>query len=310
MPSKIYDRGYTEVRDADGKLREISFMPSTIETIDQAFYNWMDETVSPSSVTNKGFKKVPIIWVSAERAFQIKQDKDIRDSKGVLKLPLLTVNRASIKKDPSFKGVAWAHIPNMNDGLRGSRGGSLTVARRINQDKTSNFVNADSRRKFGTLGSATTGHGQQNFPFTNPGKVVYETITMPMPTYISVMYEVVIRAEYQQQINEILTPFITRTGQINNFFIQNEGHRFEGFVQDDFSQSNNLTDMGEDERSYETKIEFKILGYLLGAGVNEERPKIAIRENAVQIRMPRERVIVGDIPSHNPKRGIKSFYKE
>ena len=308
MPRKNYNRDYTEVKDASGKLKEIIFMPSTIETIDQAFFNWVDEVINPSSTTNKGFKKVPVIWISAERAYQIKNDKSLRDSNGVLKLPLLIVNRTGIVKDPAFKGVAFAHIPNMNDGLRGPRGGALTVARRINQEKTSNFVNADSKRKFGTISSATTGHGQENFPFTNPGKVVYETITMPMPVYVSVTYDIIVRTNYQQQLNEITTPFMTVTGQINNFFINHEGHRFEGFIQNEFQQSLDVT--GEEESSYEAKMQFKILGYLLGGGINEERPKIAIRENAVQIRMPRERVIVGDIPQHNSKKGIKTFYKD
>ena len=308
MAGSDYDRSYTEVKDADGKLKELIFMPSTIETIDQAFFNWVDGTINPSSTTNKGFKKVPVIWISAERAYQIKKDKDLRDNNGVLKLPLMIVNRTEVAKDPSFKGVAWAHIPNLNDGLRGPRGGALTVARRINQEKTSNFVNADSKRKFGTLSSATSGHGQENFPFTNPGKVVYETMTMPIPVYVSVRYELTVRTNYQQQLNEITTPFMTATGQINNFFITHEGHRFEGFIQDNFIQSMDVT--GEEESSYETKLEFRILGYLLGGGINDERPKIAIRENAVQIRMPRERVIVGDIPQHNSKKGIKSFYKD
>jgi len=308
MAAKNYDRSYTEIKGADGKLKELIFMPSTIETIDQAFFNWVDETINPSSTTNKGFKKVPVIWISAERAYQIKKDKDLRDNNGVLKLPLMIVNRTEVAKDPTFKGVAWAHIPNMNDGLRGVRGGALTVARRINQDKTSNFINADSRRKFGTLSSATSGHGQDNFPFTNPGKVVYETMTMPIPVYVSVKYELTVRTNYQQQLNEITTPFMTATGQINNFFINHEGHRFEGFIQDNFIQSMDVT--GEEESSYETKLEFRILGYLLGGGINDERPKIAIRENAVEIKMPRERVIVGDIPQHNPKKGINSFYKD
>ena len=63
MPAKKPDYSYTEVKDASGKLKEIIFMPSTIETIDQAFFNWVDDTVSPSSETNKGFKKVPVIRI-------------------------------------------------------------------------------------------------------------------------------------------------------------------------------------------------------------------------------------------------------
>ena len=308
MAGSDYDRSYTEVKDADGNLKELIFMPSTIETVDQAFFNWINETINPSATTNKGFKKVPVIWISAERAHQIKNDKDLRDDNGVLKLPLLIVNRTAVAKDPTFKGVAWAHLPNMNDGLRAPRGGSLTVARRINQEKTSNFVNADSKRKFGTLSSATSGHGQENFPFANPGKVVYETMTMPTPVYIAVEYDIIVRTNYQQQLNEITTPFMTTTGQINNFFISHEGHRFEGFIQNDFIQSMDVT--GDEESSYETKLQFKILGYLLGGGINDSQPKIAIRENAVQIRFPRERVIVGDIPRHTSKKGINSFYKD
>ena len=124
MGRSDYDRNYTEVKDADGNLKEIVFMPSTIETIDTAFYNWVNETINPSTTTNKGFKKVPVIWISAERAFQIKADQDLRDKNGVVKLPLMIVNRTEVSKDPSFKGVAWAHIPNINDGLRAPRGGA------------------------------------------------------------------------------------------------------------------------------------------------------------------------------------------
>ncbi len=308
MGRKDYGRNYTEVKDADGNLKEIIFMPSTIETIDTAFYNWINETINPSATTNKGFKKVPVIWISAERAFQIKADQDLRDKNGVLKLPLMIINRTEVAKDSSFKGVAWAHIPNINDGLRSPRGGALTVARRINQEKTANFLNADSKRLYSNLSDTKAGHGQENFPSINPGKVVYETATMPIPVYVSVNYELTLRTNYQQQLNQIATPFITRTGQINNFFISHEGHRFEGFIQNDFIQSMDVT--GDQESSYEAKINFRILGYLLGGGINDEQPKIAFRENAVQVRIPRERVVAGEKPERNTKRGLKSFYKD
>ena len=303
MPVDKYNRDYTEVQDASGKLKEITFMPSTIETIDHAFFNWVNETISPSSTTNKGFKKVPVIWISAERAYQIKSDQDLRDSSGVLKLPIIIVNRTAISKDPAFKGVAWAHIPNIPD----ARGGALSVSRRINQEKTANFLNAASSKRTGA-NNRHSGTGQLNFPSNNSKKVVYETMTMPVPVYVDVRYDVIVRTNYQQQLNEIATPFMTVTGQINNFFMNHEGHRFEGFVQNDFLQSMDVT--GEEESSYETKLQFKVLGYLLGGGINEERPKISIRENAVDVKTPRERVITGDTPQYNPKKGIKSFYKD
>ncbi len=79
--------------------REYEIIPSTLETIDQAFYNWLDEKLDIFATTNRGWNKVPLIWVSAERAFQVKEDKDLRDKFGVLKLPLITIERSSIVKD-------------------------------------------------------------------------------------------------------------------------------------------------------------------------------------------------------------------
>lgn len=301
-----HDNSYTGIKGIDGKLKEVSFMPSTIETIDTAFLNYINDTLNISVTTNKGFKKVPVLWVSAERALQIKRDKGLRDDKGILKLPMLTIERKSMKKDPSMKGVAWAHIPETND----FKGGALVVARRIQQEKTSNFINADTARLEGSMSAADVGEGQQNFPSKNPGKVVYETISMPIPTYVVVDYTVTVRTEYQQQINEIITPFITSTGQINNFFIDHEGHRFEGFIQGDFGQTSNVASLGEEERMYEVPITIKILGYLIGEGPNRERPKLTVRENAVEVKIPRERVIVGDIPEFDSTRSIHLFYKE
>ena len=58
--------------------KEYEMMPSSLETIDRAFYRWLNETLNISATTNEGWKKVPLIWVSAERSFQVKHDKDLR----------------------------------------------------------------------------------------------------------------------------------------------------------------------------------------------------------------------------------------
>tara|TARA_R110002020_G_scaffold52021_8_gene146728 strand:- start:3717 stop:4565 length:849 start_codon:yes stop_codon:yes gene_type:complete len=280
---------------ADQNTRDITLMPSTIETIDAAFFEWLDSELNIHSSTNKGWKKVPVLWLAPERAFQLKEQKNLYDANGVLKLPLISLNRTSIVKDPAMKGVAWAHIPGNN---------AIEVARRINQSKTANFKNAYSYNK----------HQDYNFP-DNKKKTVYETITMPMPTYINAMYSITLRAEYQQQINELVTPFMTKTGQINNFFITSEGHRFEGFIQNDFGSNNNVVNFSNGERSYESTITVRILGYLLGEGNNAEKPKITIRESAVQLVQVRERAALGDNPdnlqvTNTDLLSKKGFYRE
>jgi hypothetical protein len=272
--------------------KEYQIMPATLETIDQAFYNWLNESLDISATTNKGWNKVPLIWVSAERSYQVKHNKDLRDSFGVLKLPLISIERTSIVKDPARKGIYQANLPPVND----AKGGSISISRRINQTKTGDFANADAYKTKPNFGIGGPMVGQKNFPYKN-NKVVYETLTMPLPTYINVTYSVTLKGEYFQQINEMLTPFIVRTGQINNFFINADGHKFEGFLPDNFAQNNNVANLGDDERVFETKIDVRILGYLLGAGKNESRPQISVRESFVEVRIPREHVILGDIPT-------------
>ena len=259
----------------------IELQPSTIETIDMGIFKFVDETLSLHTTTNEGFKKVSVLWLGSERAHQIKNNKEIRDSVGKLKLPLISINRDSIAKDPSFKGSFQAHLFEEGD----YKGGAITRVRRIQQEKTRNFANADFAR--GAKNAKYTGRSDNK-------KVVYEYLTSPIPTYVTVMYSITLRTEYQQQMNDLMTPFITRTGQLNSFLFSEDGHRYEAFIDQSFSENKNVTNLNQDERMFETKINIKVLGYLIGDGVNREKPQITIRENAVEVKISRERVIVGD----------------
>ncbi|MAF26054.1 hypothetical protein CL634_10855 [bacterium] len=302
MPNKKRNYSYTEVENPLDVREEIPFQASTLENIDAAFYDWVNDELNVSTETNGGFKKVPVIWVSAERAYQIKRDKGLRDQDGTIVLPLITIERASVTKSLSKKGTVFANIPPVGD----EKGGSITIARQINQEKTSNFANANSSRRIGAISGAKVGHGQINFPKKNK-KVVYETITIPIPVYLDIAFTISLRTEYQQQMNEMLAPFLVRTGGINYFLFGKNGHRYEAFIQEEYNQENNIAGMEEEERQYQTKITVKALGYIIGGDKNEDQPKIVKRQNAVEFKLGREKVIMGDIPEHIDKRG---FYRD
>jgi len=281
MPRKSSDPKLKTRKPED--LKEITFLSSTIETIDYALHDYINEVFDIFANTNKGFKKVPIIWVTAERAYQIKHNKDLRDDYEFFKYPLMSIQRTSLAKDPTFKGTAWAHLPNMRLYKGDPKGGVIPVSRRIVQDKTQNFKNADAKRKY----------DQYNFPNAS-NKTVIETMYIPLPTYIKVGYKIVLKSEHQQQLNQMIQPFITRTGQINSFFVERDGHKYEAFIEQDFAQNFSAPALGENERYFETSIDIRVLGYLIGDGENEIRPKIVSRENAVTVKIPREHVIFGD----------------
>lgn len=262
--------------------KKLHFEPSTIETIDGSVLRYF-ESLDLFADTNEGWKKVPIVWGTAERAYQVKKNKDIRDDQGMLRLPIITIKRNSVLKDFPSKGVFQGNIPGVKD----EQGGSLEVSRVIYQEKTMKFASADSLRL----------HKQSNYPRQNP-KTVYRTISAPMPVNVTINYEITIRTEYQQQMNDLLLPFVTLPGTINYVRLFEGDHRYEGFIQGDFQNNDNLSNFSSEERKFETKIMMKVIGYLVGQKDNREKPHYAVRENAVEVKIPRERISLNEIPEH------------
>jgi hypothetical protein len=265
----------------DDKIANIE--PSTLETMDTAIYKWVDEELNLSCTTNKGWNKVPVVWATAERAKQTKDRLDSREENvGTLIFPIITIERTDVVKDLSKKGGFWANIPTNN---KTKSGGVYTVSRIINQDKTGNHQNAYRKRD----------RGQLNFKIEKKDpRVIYQYKKLPHPVYLDITYQIKIRTEYQQQMNEISQAFMQVGNGTNYDCISCEKHRYEIFVQSDFSQNNNISEMGEEERKYETVVTVKMLGTLLGIGNNQEHPQQMIVENAIEFKRPREYVVWQD----------------
>jgi hypothetical protein len=285
----------------DSKLQEVTFQPSTIETIDFAVYEWLNEKMNVYSTTNEGWTKVPIIWTSAERSHQIKNNKDIRDSSGMVKYPIISLERATINKDPQKKGSVPANIRDIND----EKGGTITIARRIQQEKTSNFENAKLNKFLGanqdvkrgitkSLRQRTGIFELRDQRVISGSRTVYETITIPIPIHITVTYNIFIKTEYVQQMNEIITSFFTKNGNTRSIILNKDNHRFEAFMNGDFTQENNYSSLNEERKVYGSKISLEVLGKLIGSDKNQDKPKIVIRENAVEVKFPRESIIFED----------------
>ncbi len=269
----------------DFSLKEVGMLSSRIEDIDYAITSWLKEDLDLSTITNEGNKRVPVIWQTPERAFQIKNNKELRtpDEMGgdAIILPVVTIERTGITKDPNNKGGFQAHI--FSD-KRNGRSGRLVIAKRIKQDKTRNFA---------VVGNTRTNSGgtrQKFFPRQNK-KVVIETLSIPIPIYVNLDYKIIVKTEYQQQMNDLTQPFMTRTGQINSFVMRRNGHIYEAFIDQGFNQSNNVANLGEDERQFTSEINIKVLGYLIGEGNSDDRPIVTKEESIVEIAFPRESIV-------------------
>ena len=158
------------------------------------------------------------------------------------------------------------------------------MPRRIKQDKTRNFAVVGNTR------TNTSGDRQKFFPRVNK-KVVIETLSIPIPIYVNLDYKITVKTEYQQQMNDLTQPFMTRTGQINSFVMRRNGHLYEAFIDQGFAQSNNVANLGEDERQFTSEVNIKVLGYLIGEGNSDDRPIVTKEESIVEVAFPRESVV-------------------
>jgi hypothetical protein len=255
---------------------------STFETIDMALYTWINEKLNIHATTNEGIKKVPIVWFSRERAFQIKEEKENRDNSGFLDFPQIQLQRASIALADANKRP----IPGVFRYAYDYKDGQLGIWKKVQQDKTKNFANARAQRLY----------GDKNFKSQNP-EVVNEYIFIPYPSYYEVKYEISLKSLYLQQLNEMMAP-IQRTNPLNNSNVQTikyGGFKYELFTPADTGFSSNSPDIAETEKIYESKISVTVLGFTTTNEASQTTPNIVHREGPAKIRIQRERIIVGDI---------------
>lgn len=269
---------------SDLKLSEIGMVASDIENIDSAIMEWINENLDLSAFSNEGFKKVPVLWQAPERAFQIKHNKDLRDDAGGIKLPVISIERTGLTKDPTRKGGFQAHL--YSDKKNG-RSGRMIVAKKIVEDKTRNAAVAYGTR---TNSSGT----RQNWSKRVNKRMIIKTLSVPIPVYVNMDYKILIKTEYQQQMNNLMTPFITRTGQINGFIMKRNGHLYEGFIEQGFAHNNNMANLDEEIRTFSSEITIKVLGYLIGEGPNDDRNIVRVDENIIEILFPQEGIVHAD----------------
>lgn len=262
---------------------------SSIESIDFAMFDFLNDNLNIFCDTNKGSEKVPVIFSTPERAFQVKNEQTLRKDNGrTINLPLITLKRTGMVKNPQNKGRYGVYVPPYFDYY--NRGGSIEIARTVQQDKTKNFANSNAIRK----SSGKDNANRQTFPGENKN-IVYESISIPMPKFVEVSYEIKLISEYQQQMNQMMEVMTTFTGSPSVFKIFNGGNQYEAFMEQNYNINNNF-ELGTEERRFETSITTMVLGYLIGAGDNQKTPNVVIRESAAKIRIQRERTIVGDMP--------------
>ena len=270
----------------------VPIRPSTLETIDFAIFNYIKDNLNIHVDTNEGYKRVPVIFQTQERPVMVKKSPDLREAgfgaHDSLIYPLISIQRTSVNKEVTRRGKYYSPLPQNADGSMGR----IQIARTVNQLKTRDRANADSIRR----SASGTDANKKTFPRESE-RVVYDVYSIPAPIYLDIGYQISMRSEYIQQMNEMSTHFMVTGGARNYFILEHEGHRYEAFVQADFTQENNAASLGTDERMFTSNVTIHVLGYILDQEKIESAIKIT--QSPAEIVIGRERAVVSvEIPFH------------
>lgn len=247
---------------------------SSIESVDTAMYNWLSG-LNLFCNTNSGWKRTPVIWVAPERAFMVKHERELADGTGAIIPPFISLERTAISRETSKNGVFYANIPPKDT--------EFMLSRRVNQERTSKFINAYAKK--------TSGSGFSR-PTKIKNKVVYEYKSMRMPTYANFTYTISIMAQYQQQMNELVQPFLTLFGSNRYFVVKEKSYTYECFLAQEVGLTNNVASMEGEERKYVSKLTINTLAKLISAGANEDKPIFRVYENPVELLLNEDKTKV------------------
>ena len=149
----------------------------TLETIDRAVTDWFDKTVDSHVKSPSGERKKVVVSFSAgERWIEARTKKGVRDSNGVLILPIISIRRSSVDPTPSMSAL-------------GTETATLQISKKITA-KTNDLQNLYKNR---------------DPAFRTPAQpTLYEVTTIPFPDRSIITYEVQVQAQYILQMNAIL----------------------------------------------------------------------------------------------------------
>lgn len=253
-----------------------NFSPSTLENIDSAVLDWVDNILNISVHTHEGYKKVNVNFAIAERAFLTKRNNDLYDHKYTLKWPVIAIVRGNItphSKTGALQGSAFGRKHTM----------IIPVHSELNHEKTANRANADAKRYMGTI----------NAPKLKTNRPIYNIYSIPVPTYVEVQYTISLISNFQSQMNDMLNPFIKYSSNINGFKLLHNGHGYECFFSEEISNESNLEDISDEERKVEYSFDLTVKGYIHHGDANDIAPTVFRQETRPEIVFKVEHVFTG-----------------
>ena len=195
----------------------------TIEDVDFAVISFIRDVIKPQVVENGQTIDVPVMYANGEKWAQVQAKGFMRDRKGKIMTPIISIRRASITERDTLKSLGVNQNPAGND-----------------------FVFRNKHTKENRYGKFSVLQG------TKPSREYYAA---PIPEFVDVSYELLLWTEYTEQMNSLVEQIMPTNG-----FAYGTTYKFPTFLQDVSFETTNAT--GED-RVVRATIPATVKGTLL-----------------------------------------------
>ena len=179
----------------------------SIEDVDFAIISYIRDVIKPTVIENGLTIDVPIQYANGEKWAQVQAKGYMRDRKGKIMTPVLSLRRNNITERDTLKSLGVNHNPAGND-----------------------FVHRNKH---------TTQNRYDRFNVLQGKKPAQEYYIAPVPEFVDVSYELLLWTEYTEQMNWLVEQLMPTSG-----FAYGTTHKFPSFLSDVSFETTNAT--GED----------------------------------------------------------------
>tara|TARA_R110002012_G_scaffold217939_3_gene389187 strand:+ start:3173 stop:3991 length:819 start_codon:yes stop_codon:yes gene_type:complete len=200
----------TQINRADETRRDNDIIKTpkcTIEDVDWAIMSYIQDIIKPQISENGNLIDVPIMYANGEKWAQVQSKGYMRDRKGKIMTPVITIRKNSITEREMLKKLDVNQNPDGNA--------------QVLQNKHTKINRYD------------------RFSVQQGAKPVKEFYVAAIPEYIDVAYELLLWTEYTEQMNSLIEQIMPTGG-----FAWGTTWKFPTFIQDYTFETLNAT--GED----------------------------------------------------------------
>ena len=179
----------------------------TIEDVDRAVMSYIQDVIKPTIISNGQKIDVPIMWASGEKWAQVQAKGYMRDRKGKVLTPVLSIRRGSITERDTLKTLG------------------------VNQNPLANSLLIKNKH--------TMANQYDRFSLITGMKKLNEYYITAIPEFVDVAYEILLWTEYTEQMNDVIEQIMPQNG-----FAWGTTWKFPTYISDYTFETTNMS--GED----------------------------------------------------------------